>query len=385
LILGAALALGSTGVALATVGFRVVPSPSPPGATLSAVGFASATDGWVVGARTSPAPDDGGLATLTEHWNGSAWSVVPSVDTLFNDDTLAGVASVASNDVWAVGQTKRTGFKSPVTPLALHWNGSAWSAVPTPSIGVTRASLSGVAALASNNVWAVGTTITGTLVEHWNGSAWSVVASPSPAGSQSNSLSGITAIAPNDIWAVGSSSSLSGTNVVTSTLVEHWDGSRWTIVPSPNVPPQRTGVVVRDLLTSVTAISPSNVWAVGYSIDVASGSGAPNKTLVEHWNGSAWTIVPSPSPQGHNTLTGVAANSAADIWAVGFGSNDVSTGVPVDKPELLHWNGTAWSSVASPANVGTSDNILRGVATTSGPVWAAGTAGGVGTLVLQGQ
>jgi len=384
LMLGAVIALVCAGVAAAAGGFRVVSSPSPPGATLSGVGFVSATDGWVVGAKTSSAPDDGGLATLTEHWNGSAWSVVPSVDTLFNDDTLAAVSGVASNDVWAVGQTKRTGFKSPVTPLALHWNGSAWSAVPTPAIGVPRASLAGVATLGSNNVWAVGTTIAGTLVEHWNGSAWSVVPSPNPAGSASNSLSGITAIAPNDIWAVGSSTSVSGGNVVTSTLVEHWNGSAWTIVASPNVPPQRQGLAVRDLLTGVTAIGPSNVWAVGYSIDVASGSGAPNKSLIEHWNGSAWTIVPSPSPQGHNTLTGIAAISATDIWAVGYGSTDVSTGTPVDKPELLHWNGTLWSSVAPPPNVGPSDNLLQGVATTSGAVWAAGTALGVGTLILQG-
>ena len=119
--------------------------------------------------------------------------------------------------------------------------------------------------------------------------------------------------------------------------------------PEPERPPQRPGVAVRDLLTGVTAIGPSNVWAVGYSIDVASGSGLPNKSLIEHWNGSAWTIVPSPSPQGHNTLTGIAAISASDIWAVGFGSTDVSTGVPVDKPELLHWDGTLWSSVAPPA------------------------------------
>ena len=384
LMLGAAIALVCAGVAAASGGFRVVASPSPPGAKLSGVGFVAPTDGWVVGARTSSAPDDGGLATLTEHWNGSAWSVVPSVDTLFNDDTLAAVAGVASNDVWAVGQTKLTGHKSPVTPLALHWNGSAWSAVPTPSIGVTRASLAGVAALGPNNVWAVGTTITGTLVEHWNGAAWSVVPSPSPAGSSSNALSGIAAIAPNDIWAVGSSTSVSGVNIVTSTLVEHWNGSAWTIVPSPNVPPQRPGVAVRDLLTGVTAIGPSNVWAVGNSIDVASGSGLPNKSLVEHWNGSAWTIVPSPSPQGHNALTGIAAISASDIWAVGFGSTDVSTGVPVDKPELLHWDGTLWSSVAPPPNVGASDNLLQGVATTSGTLWAAGTALGVGTLVLQG-
>jgi hypothetical protein len=383
LILVAAVALLAAGPAGAAGGFKVFPTP-PVDGMLSGVGFVSPTDGWLVGGHPSSAPDDGGAATLTEHWNGTAWSVVPSIDTLRNDDTFAAVGGVASNDVWAVGQTKPTGSKSPVIPLAAHWNGSAWSAVPTPSIGVPRASLTSLAALASNNAWAVGTTIAGTLAEHWNGSAWSVVSTPNPAGSSSNTLTGITAIAPNDIWAVGSSTSISGVNVVQHTLVEHWNGSTWTIVPSPNVAPQRTGVVVRDLLTSVTAAGPSDVWAAGYSIDVASGSGQPNKSVIEHWNGSTWTIVASPSPQGHNTLTGISAISANDVWAVGYGSNDVSTGVPIDRPELLHWNGTVWGSVAAPANVGTSDNILQAVTTTGGTVWAAGFALDVGTLVLQG-
>jgi hypothetical protein len=379
----AATALVAAAVAGAANAFRVFPTP-PVNGQLSGIGFVSPTDGWVVGGHPSDAPDDGGAATLTEHWNGSTWSVVPSFDTLRVDDTLAAVAGVASNDVWAVGQRKPTGQKSPVVTLALHWNGSAWSAVSTPSVSATRASLTDVAALASNNVWAVGTTITGTLVEHWNGSAWSVVPSPNAAGSSTNSLTGISAVAPNDIWAVGSSTSVVGVNTVQSTLVEHWNGSAWTIVPSPNVPPQRTGVVVRDLLTSVTAVNSSDVWAAGYSIDVASGSGQPNKSVIEHWNGSTWTIVPSPSPQGHNTLTGISAISASDIWAVGYGSNDVSTGIPIDRPELLHWNGTAWTSVTAPPNVGTSDNLLLGVATTGGTVWAAGWAGDVGTLILQG-
>jgi hypothetical protein len=187
LIVVAAIALVSAGIAGAAGGFRVFPSP-PVDGMLSGVGFVSPTDGWVVGAHPSNAPDDGGAATLTEHWNGSAWSVVPSFDTLRVDDTLAAVAGVATNDVWAVGQRKPTGSKSPVTPLALHWNGSAWSAVPTPSIAVTRASLVGVAALASNNAWAVGATITGTLVEHWNGSAWSVVPSPNRNGTATHTV-----------------------------------------------------------------------------------------------------------------------------------------------------------------------------------------------------
>jgi hypothetical protein len=44
------------------------------------------------------------------------------------------------------------------------------------------------------------------------------------------------------------------------------------------------------------------------------------QTLVEHWNGSAWKAQPSPNPGGssnNNDLSGVAATSSTNAWAVG--------------------------------------------------------------------
>ena len=59
--------------------------------------------------------------------------------------------------------------------LTIHWDGSSWTIVPSASSGT----LNGVAAVASNDVWAVGSIVVGsdqTLIEHWNGSQWQVCA-----------------------------------------------------------------------------------------------------------------------------------------------------------------------------------------------------------------
>src|SRR5690349_8242869 len=98
-----------------------------------------------------------------------------------------------------------------------------------------------------------------------------------------NQLLGVAAVAANDVWAVGSSDD--PPNEATNTLIEHWDGSAWTVVASPNVGPDNT-------LYAVTAQAAGDVWAVGAALDVTSGY---HQTLVEHWDGSAWTVVASPN------------------------------------------------------------------------------------------
>ncbi len=369
-----AAALAVVGLAGAAGGFQVVPVTAPAGSTSVGVSFDSASDGWIVGSIPNQAGYNGfGLAPLTRHWTGSSFAAVSAPDTRFYDDTLSGVAALSATDAWAVGQHKRTGFKSPVTPFVLHWDGSSWTEVATPALSFTRYTLAGVAAVSANDIWAVGKTFTGDpLIEHWNGSAWSVVEGPSLPG---GSLNAVAARASNDVWAVGTQSS--------GTLVEHWNGSAWSVVASPNTPPQRPGATVSDVLTGVTATAANDAWLSGYSIDTVSGSFLPLKTLVEHWNGSTWSIVSSPSPKGHNTLSAIRALASNDVWAVGNGWTDQATGVPVETPELIHWNGTSWSSVAPPANVGTSDNFLTAVTSTGAAVWAVGSGSG-NPLVYRG-
>jgi len=104
------------------------------------------------------------------------------------------------------------------------------------------------------------------------------------------------------------------------TLIEHWNGSTWSIVPSPNAGDGGE-------LKAVAAVSASDVWAVGNSLGPGNGV---KKTLVEHWDGSAWSVVPSPSPDmfTDDSLLSVAARSSQEVWAVGLSP-------VVDELELL--------------------------------------------------
>ena len=103
-------------------------------------------------------------------------------------------------------------------------------------------------------------------------------------------------------------------------------------------------------------------------------------TLIEHWNGSAWSIVPSPTPGAFPTLTAVAARSASDVYAVGF--NEPSTGGGVQQGSILRWNGSTWSADADPT-AGTF-SPLYGAATLPGAAseWAAGINRADQALVL---
>jgi hypothetical protein len=362
-----AMLLAWATAASAAPGWTVIHSVDPSAGTnvLNGVAVRSSSDAWAVGQFTAPDQDDDGLNMLTEHWNGSRWSQVGAPAVLHQDESLLAVSTSSAGDAWAVGFTKTVGAAGRF-PLAVHWNGSAWTIVPTPTLsGGAKSTLNGVVALSASNAWAVGRGRNGAaLAEHWNGSAWSVVPVPIPAGAASSQLSGISARSASDIWAVGSVATVVGTTVQTRTLVEHWNGAAWSIITSRNA-------TSSNLLTGVAAVAANNVWAVGYTI-TTDGTNQPDKTLIEHWNGTSWSIVASPSPASNDTLAGVAARSAGDVWAVGT-RQDRSGPIPIDRTLTEHWNGSTWSVVASP-NVGGNDNLLNGVAATTGDVWAVGSS-----------
>ena len=142
--------------------------------------------------------------------------------------------------------------------------GPTWSLVPSPNVGSYYNDLYGVAAVAANDIWAVGSHTNihrgeRTLIEHWNGTSWQVVSSPNP-GSDSNVLQGVAVVSASDIWAVGSYQNYSNGNYgPQQTLIEHWDGSSWQVVPSPN----HAGL--GNLLDSVAQVpGGTSLWAVGY-------------------------------------------------------------------------------------------------------------------------
>ena len=328
---------------------------SAPGNTpLSGVACVAESDCWAVGGTFF---SGGTVQSVAQHWNGSAWSFVTTPNTSPSEaNDLIGVGCVSSSDCWAVG-TADSGSGSSEETLAEHWNGSAWSIVTTPNTSSPTNLLDGVACVSTSDCWAVGisnigSVATQTLAEHWNGSTWSIVTTPNTS-SPTNDLQGVACISSSDCWAVG----LSSSGLPEQTLALQWNGSAWSIVATPNTSPSQTNA-----LSGLACLSASDCWAVGFA-----GSGRNNLplTLAEHWNGSAWSIVTTPNPGnpplGPVYLTGVACTSSSDCWAVGY------------SPGLAeHWNGSTWSIVTTPNTPETKS--LAGVACTSAlDCWAVGT------------
>jgi hypothetical protein len=342
--------------------WNIVPSPNPPGAGgsgsyLSAVAKTSATDVWAVGYYFNASNK---AQTLVERWNGAAWNIDSSPNQGIGDNVLSSVTALSPNDVWAVGYYSNA--SNVAQTLVQHWDGSNWSIVPSPNQGSGPNILYGVAAAGPADVWAVGSQAAGSrsepLAEHWNGTAWTIVATPGP-GTAYNELNGVAVRSSSDIWAVG----YYGNNVNVNSLaplVEHWNGTAWSVVPSPNPDP----VSNLSLFTGVALTGPNDVWAAGYYTDANSYY----HTLVEHWNGSIWGVVASPDEGVSADLLGVAATSPGDAWVVGQYAGNVAETVA----EL--WNGTAWSIVPSPNAGPVNDNYLVHVTALSrNNVWAVGS------------
>jgi hypothetical protein len=331
--------------------------------TLNGVSADSATNAWAAGYYDSSKSSDSGVP-LTERWNGTAWKTVkspaPSGATYI---VLHGVSAVSATDAWTAGSYENSSGVS--VPLILHWNGTAWTTVksPTPSgAGVTT--LAGLSAVSAADAWVVGYYETSgvfePLTEHWNGTAWKEVTAPVPSGATYPGLSAVSAVSATNAWAVGSYQNSSGTDMP---LTEHWNGTAWKTVTSP-----APSGAVTTILSGVSAVSATDAWAVG-CYNTIDSTPVP---LIEHWNGTAWKTVKSPTPSGATDITpsGVSAVSATDAWTVGSYQNGSGTEVPL----ILHWNGTAWSQVASPAPSGATNTSLTGVSTVSATdAWAAGS------------
>ncbi len=314
------------------VGWQVVSSPNvTPGANyLYEAGAVGPNDIWAVGEVQNNPFSDG----LILHNTGGSWSIVPNPAT--QGARLWDVDGTAPNDVWTVGYNNGLA-------LTMHWEGTAWSIVPSPNISNTANFLFGVAARTATDVWASGNSYNNsgfseTLIHHWDGTAWSIVPSPN-VGTNSNYLARVAASAANDAWAVGYYTDNGGLD---HTLTLHWDGTAWSVVPSPDLAGSSTR------LSNVLALAPNDAWAVGGSQD--------NRTLTLHWNGIAWSIVPTSNSGGILFgFTGITARASNDIWVVGG---------PTE-----HWDGSSWTLVPTPAVNGT----LVGVATGAGSdVWAVG-------------
>jgi hypothetical protein len=312
-------------------------------------------------ATPSPTPNEP-IAFTTNTDSSGGWHVVKAARRGTNDNSLGGVAADGPNNVWAVGNfvpDTPDSNQDATLSLAEHFDGTQWSLTPTPNAGPNFNTLFGAAA-ADHRAWGVGVHLDANfrpraLVEAWDGSAWHVADIPT-SGALGDMLFTASALSSRDVWAVGHSQAGDGRF---STLVMHWDGERWAVVPSPN--PGTAG----NSLYGVAAIGPRNVWAVGQRI----GGSDPDQALIEHWDGHAWSVVPSPT---HGTasaaLYGVGGDSDR-VWAVGETVDPRQGGRPlVETFDEGVWRTVGVAPISSPWAT------LWSVTVSDDTVWTVGNA-----------
>ncbi len=346
---GAAARAASAGAASGT--WSVQRTPDASGVGLQSVSCTLATACTATGAKVT-----GGIyRTVAEAWHGTSWSAEPTPAIPGGTDSfLRGVSCTTAASCTAAGDYWNGTMD---VPLAERWNGTRWSIEPAPMPSGSRSSyLFGVSCTAPAACTAVGdfidrAGIQRTLAERWNGSAWSIQPTPNPPGGQGSVLLGVSCIASTVCTAVGEHVSRSGS---AATLAEEWHGSAWSIQPTPN----HRGAQ-QDSLAAVSCTAPAACTAVGnYSNNVSS-----TLTLAEAWHGSTWSIQSTPdSPSAAQSyLSGVSCTSARACTASGYFRTHGGTDVTLAEG----WNRSAWSIQPTARPVSAVGSFLDGVSCTS--------------------
>ncbi len=354
---GAAIAAGALVVGVGGPAYASTATQVPAESTGFFGGFGdvtavSATDGWAVGGN--------GTTGVVQRFNGTRWNVFPTPDLLGqganSSATLSGVDATSAGNAFAVGDAT-SAITGAHIGVALRWNGSAWGRLTVPGTS-TETAFTAVKAFSANDAWAVGGTTASanssrtTVAMHFNGTAWTPTPIQSP-GTRDNILTSVDGSAANDVWAVGYLHNLPYGNRVRLPMIMHWNGSAWSRVPSPGDTSAHS-----TYLYDVAAVSATDAWAVGY--DQNSGSSA---AFVERWNGSAWNVVPAPAL---TSLSSVAARSGNDVWVTGTDANGA--------PAAAHWNGSGWSVTPLTVSGGVGMPIVNSVAVADANTeWAVGS------------
>jgi hypothetical protein len=315
---------------------------------LSDVTVVSSTNVWAVGGGADFSGVSGG-ASYTEtppvivHWNGRRLRSMKPFEPSLGNGQMTGIAALAGNDIWAVGND----YKSYTVgrPVAVHWDGRRWQRAQLPT---TSGWLYDLTAIATDDVWAVGQAASRPLVLHWNGRVWTAIATPAP-GSKS-ALYAVDGGTAKDVWALGGKN-LAGPSYGQEELMLHWDGRRWSNV-------SRADIAVGDALDARVT---NEVWALSFDWD--SPADTSGNDLLVRWDrrgpGSVHRYV------GAGNLDDIAAVSARSVWAVGARSWEP------DYPLVVLWNGKSMRIQPAFANL-RARNLHAVEALSKTEVWAVG-------------
>jgi hypothetical protein len=276
--------------------------------------------------------------TLILHWDGRAFSRIPSPSP-GRSARLASVAASPSGAVYAVGYycTSGCGGSSEIDrTLLLSWSHDTWSRLASASPGPS-ARLASVSVGPSGTLWAVGYYCESdcfnlretdhTLILRPRKTSWLGVQSPSPGDKAL--LTGVSVGAGGTAWAVGWD--------LAGTLVMRWDMRRWRIV---NI--QTPGPMAQ--LGGVSAGPGGSIWAVGgYCVYACHSFWPTDHALIVRLGARGWHVEATPRSDSIGRLIGVSAGAGGTAWAVGYSClSRCGTTSERDRTLVLRSNGTTW-------------------------------------------
>ena len=327
---GAASSAPADGVRTPGWAIQALPTPSlAPTGHLSGVSCVTAVSCSAVGYSHDGHGVD---VSLAERWDGSRWTIQPTVDPRQANDTfLTGVSCTAAAACTAVGDFIDSAGRQ--LALAEQWNGRRWErqSMPSPA-DATETFLTAVSCTSPTACVAVGysrhASQTRTLAEHWNGASWQIRSTPNVDGATGTRLSSVSCASGSACTAVGFSGDMF---LNPQPVAERWNGTGWALQPVP----QPAGST-QSTLSSVSCPAATRCVAVGHWHDSRKGGG----TLAEYWDGTAWTVSPTPGLQT-DAYTTVSCTAGDACLALGkSGTSDFVA---------ARWDGTAWASTAAPA------------------------------------
>jgi hypothetical protein len=340
-------------------GFVIVASPNPSvrADALRGVAAVSPTDALAVGTQLR----NGRRQMLAVAWNGSAWRAVATPVRAGVVRVLRAVAAVGPNRYWAVGSQRAAKAGSSWHPLLAGWNGRGWHVETAPPLCGRTGRLTSVA-VGPAGVWAAGASGCGSLVLRRVDQRW-VVVPQNFARSSRPGLVRAVAVSGADIWAASDEVSAQGR----STDLYRRHAGAWELVDT--CPTQFC------LYNALTHVANGDVWAAGQVRLLATDPYQPIATV---WTNGSFAPTSFALTSTNHLLLGVAAGTPTDVWGAGWRANTAGT------PQTLleHWDGNAWTDLGGP-NASGGPNRLTGIsAIPGGGYWAVGVAGHR-TLILR--
>lgn len=323
---------------------------------LQAIAAGGANNAWLLGLVPDPEP-----TFVIQRWNGSRWVPIAVPARLRNVigpwALFSGIYTTSPSDTWFFPVLP--GRMTPVQ-YALRWNGSAWT---TSKVTAGPDLVLDAAVFSGRDVWAfgeAGSSVGGygpAVVRHWNGTVWRTV--PVPVGTPVT----VDGVAPGDIWALGVSQATVH-RVHQAIVAMHWNGTAWSASRLPAFPAVKRGYPW--VATAISAAGPRDAW-VSETPAVNQRTGfSPAGLILLHWNGSAWRTVAT-----NRTLRGAAGltpDGDGGFWLTAADPANPNAG------EIIDYRHGAFTSQPAPAPhgyTGTASGIVAVPGT--GCFWATGT------------